>query len=207
MFDFDGLLADTNEAWAEAERQAFSRVGVTVTAEGQRETAAMTTSEVADYWFRRQPWSGREKRQLEGDVVALVQEELSLNCRAMPGAVEAVAFCADRGWVLGVATNCPRRVCKSALVALGIYDSLNAVVTSEDVPSGKPAPDVYLRCAELLNAHPRNCLVFEDTPSGALAAKRAGALVVGVPSMVSQAEEMKILADLCLPSLKGVLDF
>lgn len=207
MFDFDGLLADTNEAWAEAERQAFSKVGVTVTAEGQRETAAMTTSEVTEYWFRCQPWSGREKEHLERDVVALVQEELSLNCRAMPGALEAVAFCAGRGWVLGVATNCPRRVCESALVALGIYDSLNAIVTSEDVPLGKPAPDVYLRCAELLNVHPRNCLVFEDTPSGALAAKRAGALVVGVPSMVSQTEEMQVLADRCLPSLAGVLNF
>ena len=62
------------------------------------------------------------------------------------------------------------------------------MVSSEDVKEGKPAPDVFLRAAELLGVPPEKCLVLEDAPAGILAAQRAGMKVVVIPSPLADSD-------------------
>ena len=73
-------------------------------------------------------------------------------------------------------------VVEKTLHVVGVSDWFDEVVTSEDVPEGKPAPDVFLYAAELLGVKPADCLVLEDAPAGILGAQRAGMQVVAVPS-------------------------
>lgn len=75
---------------------------------------------------------------------------------------------------LAVASGGHRDLVERTLIALGIRDFFDAVIAAEDYARGKPHPDPFLKAAERLRAEPRHCLVFEDTETGAQAARAAG---------------------------------
>jgi HAD superfamily hydrolase (TIGR01509 family) len=101
---------------------------------------------------------------------------------ALPGAREALELCAKLGWRIALASNSPAPLCMLVLERLGIAARFDTVVSVDDVASGKPEPDIYLLAARRLGVVPRECLAFEDTPTGARAALAAGMRVVAIPS-------------------------
>lgn len=86
---------------------------------------------------------------------------------------------------MAVASGGSRIVVEKTLRQVGISDWFDEVVTADDVAEGKPAPDVFLKAAKLLDVEPARCLVLEDAPSGILAAQRAGMQVIAVPSVLT----------------------
>ncbi|HEY3284221.1 MAG TPA: HAD-IA family hydrolase, partial [Armatimonadota bacterium] len=89
------------------------------------------------------------------------------------------------------------------LKVVGLEDAFQAVVTSSDVKHGKPAPDVYLRCAEKLGVDPARCLALEDSCYGLQAAKAAGMTCYVVPSELTCRQDLS-LADGRLDSLEDL---
>jgi HAD superfamily hydrolase (TIGR01509 family) len=84
------------------------------------------------------------------------------------------------GAPVALATNAERTNVDFVLDGGGLRPYFRAIVDGSQVERPKPAPDVYLRAAELLDIPPRNCIVFEDSPVGVAAAVTAGMRVVGV---------------------------
>ena len=113
-----------------------------------------------------------------------------------PGAPELVEALAGRRR-LGVASNSPRKWVESVLESAGLADRFEVVVTSEDVAEPKPAPDVYLRAAELLGSPASEAVALEDSPPGAAAARAAGMYVIAVPYF----PDLPLEADLVVDSL------
>lgn len=101
-----------------------------------------------------------------------------------PGAREALETVRDAGWPMALVTNTERGLTEAALdgIGRGYFDT---TVCSDEVPRGKPAPDPYLRAADLLGVSAAECLAVEDSPTGTLAAERAGAVVLVVPCETS----------------------
>jgi len=97
-----------------------------------------------------------------------------------PGAQEALRLLDHLGWPTALVTNTERALTEAALDSIG-REHFAVSVCADEVPFGKPDPDLYLRAAELLGVAPARCLAIEDSPSGALAAERAGAAVLVVP--------------------------
>jgi len=97
-----------------------------------------------------------------------------------PGAQEALRLLDRLGWPTALVTNTERALTEAALDSIG-REHFAVSVCADEVPFGKPDPDLYLRAAELLGVAPARCLAIEDSPSGALAAQRAGAAVLVVP--------------------------
>jgi beta-phosphoglucomutase-like phosphatase (HAD superfamily) len=83
------------------------------------------------------------------------------------------------------------------LESAGLAAPFEIVVTSQEVPEPKPAPDVYLRAAELLGSPASEVVALEDSPPGAAAARAAGMYVIGVPYFA----ELSLEADLVAASL------
>ena len=83
------------------------------------------------------------------------------------------------------------------LASAGLAAHFEVVVTSEEVAEPKPAPDVYLRAAELLGSPPGEAVALEDSPPGAAAARAAGMYVIGVPYFA----DLPLEADLVAASL------
>lgn len=114
----------------------------------------------------------------------------------LPGARHWLERLQTDGWQQALGTSAPRGNIDAVFAATGIEKYFAAVMSSEEVKQGKPAPDVFLVAAERMQMAPAQCIVVEDAPAGVLAGKHAGMLTVGV---LTTHEELS--ADYVFPSL------
>lgn len=181
IFDCDGTLVDSMPAHFEAWCQALAMHGAggvfredVFFAMGGRPSTDIVEELNSEYGLKLNP-----------DMIAMSKREAFLKRLHSITLIDEVAtFAASlRGRVpMAIATGSNRMVVEKTLQAVGISDWFDEVVSSEDVKEGKPAPDVFLRAAELLGVPPEKCLVLEDAPAGILAAQRAGMKVIVIPS-------------------------
>jgi HAD superfamily hydrolase (TIGR01509 family) len=131
---------------------------------------------------------------------AVYREELPL----LDGAVEAVEALAAR-WPLGLASSSNRELIDLVLRVSGLERWFAATVSSEEVPRGKPAPDVYLEAARRLGVPPGRCTAVEDSENGIRSAKAAGMRVVAIPNpQYPPAEDALAAADVVLPAVAAL---
>ena len=200
IFDCDGLLVDTESAWTRAERILYARRGVEFTLDHKREllgTAGPVAQATVERHLGLRPGEGAA---MEDEMRALVLAELPLGTPPMPGAGELVSALRAHGMPIGLASNSPHRLLRPSLHGAGFADAFAAVVSAQDVPAGKPAPDVYLEACRRLGADPVRSVALEDSPTGAAAARAAGMFVIGVPSL----PDLEMPAELVVTSLHAV---
>jgi HAD superfamily hydrolase (TIGR01509 family) len=99
----------------------------------------------------------------------------------MPGACEAVRALAG-AWPLALASSANRAIIELVLELAGLRSLFAATVSSEEVPRGKPAPDVYVEAARRIAVPARSCAAIEDSSNGLRSAAAAGMAVVAVPN-------------------------
>ena len=117
----------------------------------------------------------------------------------LPGAKELLAALPPKRYT--IVTSGTRQLATKRLQVAGLPVPAN-MITADDVTRGKPDPEPYLAGAAALGFEPKQCLVFEDAPSGIRAAKAAGMTAIGVPTTY-RAEELAE-ADIIIPSLQVV---
>ena len=118
------------------------------------------------------------EREVVDGVVARYRDE---GAPVVDGAVDVVRRI-RQAFPTAVASSAHRDVIDAALDTLGLANAFDAVVSSDEVAHGKPAPDVYLETASRLGVAPAECLVVEDSLNGVLAGLAAGMTVVLVPN-------------------------
>ena len=182
VFDNDGLLLDTEEAWTRAERELFERRGF----ESRRAQARAArdlglSGGVGARAMLDAPGRGT---LLIAELAMLVLEEMRHYAPPRPGAVELLALLAGAGIPAGLASNSPRVLVDRALETAGIPQSaFAAILTADVVAVPKPAPDIYLAACAELGVEPGRTLALEDSPTGVAAAVAAGCFTVAVPSL------------------------
>jgi len=201
IFDLDGLLVDSEPVWFQVRTEMFSRFGMEWTDEDQKALMGRSTQTWIDYVTDRLqgrlPAERVEAETLEGMVKKYMSGHVSL----MPGAREALEYCSGR-FVLGLASGSPHVLIDAALAANGWRPFFHEVLSSDEVPRGKPAPDAYLEILKRLKIDPKDAAVVEDSGSGILAGKAAGAFVIAVPNKALMPSPDSLQsADLVLESL------
>jgi HAD superfamily hydrolase (TIGR01509 family) len=116
---------------------------------------------------------------IDGMIAALHGGRIEL----MPGAREMVLAAADRV-PIAVASSAPKRLIEAVLETVGLHERFAACVSSEEVPRGKPSPDVYLEAARQIGVPPEACAGVEDSSNGLRAAAAAGMTVIAIPNPV-----------------------
>ncbi len=184
IFDCDGTLVDSMPAHFEAWCDALSLYGAggifkedVFLAMGGRPTRDIVVEINDEYDLHLDP-----------EAVAFAKREAFLKRLDSMSLIDEVAAFAEslRGKIpMAIASGGSRMVVEKTLRVVGVSDWFDEVVTADDVSEGKPAPDVFLKAAELLGVLPSRCLALEDAPAGILAAQRAGMQVVAVPSPLS----------------------
>ena len=203
VFDFDGLILDTETSEYETVREAYAELGL------ELEVAA---------WQRRigthsRPWLD-ELEDLAGPFTADAKEairqrrldrhhELIAAEVALPGVVELVEEAAARGLRLGVASSSQDTWVGPHLERLGLREHFACLSCRSDTVPAKPAPDVYLGACERLGVEPHEAIAIEDSPHGVAAAKAAGLWCVAVPNWLTEALDFSA-ADLVVTSLAEV---
>jgi len=143
---------------------------------------------------------GAAKERLFREMIGATLEE-----KLVPGIREFVAE-ASKTVPLAVGTNAEPANVEFTLNGAGIRQYFRALVDGSQVARAKPAPDVYLRAAELLGIDPANCIVFEDSPVGIQAARAAGMRVVGLLTHASRLENVDLaVRDFLQPELASWL--
>jgi HAD superfamily hydrolase (TIGR01509 family) len=182
IFDLDGVLVDA-EIWWDEVRIAFARRHDRLWTEADRlAIMGANSSGWSTLMAERLNLPDLPRAAIEAEVVAaMVERYRAEGAPRIPGAVEAVRRVAAE-LPMALASSGHPAVIAAALDGLGIADAFAAVVSSDEVPVGKPAPDVYLLAAARIGVVPERCLVVEDSLNGVLAARAAGMEVVLVPN-------------------------
>ena len=200
VFDLDGVIVDSEHVW-DAAREALARErGGRWHEDAQQDMMGMSSVEWSRYMHDviglkdpPEEISAEVVRRLE----AIYHEKLPL----IDGATEAVARLAER-WPLAVASSSNRPIIDLVLGLSGLDRFFRATVSSEEVPRGKPAPDVYLEAARRLGADPQRSAAVEDSRNGILSASAAGMRVVAIPNTrFPPDEEALAAADVVLYSI------
>lgn len=178
VFDCDGILVDSEEIAWQAWRTALAPYGIEVTEGEVRDLTGRGQIEVYAAFERR------GKLPAPDDFIRETQEVLfhlfEANLRIFDDAVDTVRSLKGRGTRMAVASSSPRVRLDRTLDAIGISDHFQVSIAGDEVARGKPAPDIFLRAAELLRVPSYRCTAVEDTPSGIAAAKAADMSVVAV---------------------------
>ena len=174
MFDLDGTLAD-NMHWHARAFQAFvQRHGLPPSREAtRRRIDGKRNAEIMPILFDR-PLSADETPALAWEKEEMYRSLSRGALQPIRGLTTLLDALARHGIPSAVATSAPRENVAHTLGELGLADRFGAVALSDEVPRGKPFPDVYLRAAEGLGVDASTCLAFEDAPVGVAAARAAG---------------------------------
>jgi len=203
IFDFDGLMVDTEspafEAWSEIYREHGVELSLVKWVECVGSTYASFDpvahlSELTGRPFDRAALVA-DKEQRKADICA----QLPL----LPGARERLEEARALGLRTAIASSSPAFWVHGHAERLGFTSLLDALRTRDDVARVKPHPDVYLSAAAGLGVAPERCLVFEDSLNGVRAAKAAGMCCFAVPNRITQALDFTS-ADGVFPSLTVV---
>ena len=180
VFDLDGVLVDSEEAWNAAREQLTRERHGSWRPDATRAMMGMSSTEWSRYMHDElgvelppEEISSAVAERLE----RLYREHLPL----IPGAREAVASLADR-WPLGLASSSHRPIIELELELADMRQWFAVTVSSEEVARGKPAPDVYLEVARRLNVEPARCVAVEDSSNGLRSAAAAGMTVIALPN-------------------------
>jgi len=196
VFDNDGLLLDTEDAWTRAEETLFARRGKVFTLDHKRSLIGSARGAAALKLEAMLDLQG-EGEALMDELHGLVMEEALAGVAPRPGALQLLGRLLQAGVPVGVASNSQREFVERTLAGAGLLDGRFAVVVSvEDVEKPKPAPDIYLEACRRLGAEPGECAALEDSPTGVQAAAAAGMYVIGVPYFTgAQLPGSDLLAD------------
>lgn len=203
IFDIDGLLIDSEPLWNEAASEVFHQYGVHLTEEQYKTTTGLRTKEFVQWWFAYYQISQEACGSAGKKIVQRVLEKIESKGSLMPGVPYIFDFFARKSFKIGLATSSPPELIDLVVNRAGIGKYLHATSSAEDLPYGKPHPQVYLDCAERLQSPPVNCICFEDSFNGLIAAKAARMKCVIVPHISQAREEKWAAADLKLSSLQN----
>ncbi|MEZ4562450.1 MAG: HAD family phosphatase [Thermomicrobiales bacterium] len=180
IFDMDGVLVESEHLWEENWVRYSGMHGYTWLASDTAMVQGMSVPEWARYLVGR--IGSDDPDHIMEDIVANMIASLhNGRVELLPGSYEMVTTAAARVPV-AVASSASFRFIEAVLEATGLRPSFSAVVSSEQVPGGKPAPDVYEEAARRIGVDPRRAIAIEDSSNGLRAAAAAGMHVIALPN-------------------------
>lgn len=198
----DGLLIDSEPFWKIAEKDAFSSVGLELSQEDMNKTMGTRIDEVVGYWFHERPWKGASQKDIEAAIVDRVMELVKSEGKTRAGAIDTLDFFENKGLPMAVASSSSMEIINTVVDALDIRHYFVELFSAEHESHGKPHPGVFISTANHLQAKPQQCLVFEDSPSGVLAAKAAKMKCIAIPENNFISHPFVLAADRVLGSLE-----
>lgn len=188
IFDMDGVICHTNPYHSIAFKEFFAKRNLNPTEEEFRlHMYGKNNGYILSHFLGRKI-EGKELKDLEYEKESLFRDLYKAEVDPISGYMDFLLELNLAELAVGVATSAPRANMDLILDTLDIRNIFHSTLAEEDVNKHKPDPEVYLKSAKRLGVSPENCVVFEDSFSGASAGLNAGMKVVGVLSTHSKDE-------------------
>lgn len=198
----DGLLIDSEPLWKQAGEEILAIYDVLLSEEQYHSSTGLRTPEWIDRWFTHFGIDSKHAPVAISNIERTAIEKITLRGNALPGVSTIFQFFSDRQFQIGLASSSPMRLIERVVEKLAIGQYLHAITSAEALEYGKPHPQVFLNCAQQLNTPAGNCLVFEDSFNGMIAAKAAKMKCVVIPEAQYWDSPRWGAADLKLRSLE-----
>ncbi|MGE5700354.1 MAG: HAD family hydrolase [Deltaproteobacteria bacterium] len=212
IFDFDGVIADTEPLHCNAFRKVLEPLGISFPWQEYVDLyMGLDDRDAFREAFRVHGLAldDRKLSQLVDAKSRVFQEIIRNGVNSYPGTVETIESLHASGFPMAISSGALRSDIEPILSMLGIARCFLHIVTAEDVRKGKPDPEGYVLAFRMLSlsrpsmlSSPRKCLAVEDTPAGVEAAKRAGLSVLAVTN--NYAAEQLCEADAITDSLANI---
>jgi HAD superfamily hydrolase (TIGR01509 family) len=180
VFDMDGVIVDSEQVWDEVRERYTRETGGTYTETATRDMMGMSSLEWSRYMAEQLHVPGTAE-EINAAVVARMLERYGEEPPLIPGAVDAVRRIGAR-WPLAIASSSNPELIEVVLRVSGLAPLFGIAVSSQEVPRGKPAPDVYVEAARRLGVDATRCAAVEDSQNGIRSAKAAAMRVIAVPN-------------------------
>ncbi|MDD5033925.1 MAG: HAD family phosphatase [Methylococcaceae bacterium] len=203
IFDMDGLVLDTEPTYASAWRQASAEFGLMLDDEFLHSLFGRHADDVEAALEDRMGGSFDRDRFFDLAARYWWEHLQTRGVAPMPGLLELLTVLDSNHIPYALATNSDAPYARACLCRGGLEGRFPVTVTRDQVAVGKPEPDLFLEAARRLEVFPEHCLVLEDSPTGLIAARRAGAFPVLVLAR-SAPESVKALAETAFRSLAEV---
>jgi len=203
VFDLDGVLIDSEHVWDEVRQQLAEERGARWSENASRDMMGMSSPEWSRY-MRDEVGVPGEPEKISAEVVRRLEERYRTRLPLIAGAEQAVQRLGER-WPLALASSSNRELIDLVLESSGLSRYFTASVSSEEVPRGKPGPDVFQEAARRLGVGPTCCAAVEDSENGILAAKAAGMRTIAIPNpQYPPHEEALAAADAVLATIEDL---
>lgn len=200
IFDMDGIIIDSEENWERARLAVVAEFGGNYHPRMARDLMGMSPPEWSVY-LRDRVGIPLSAERIRAEVVRQLVADYERDRPFFPGAIDAVRGLSKR-WPIGIASSSGRDLIDLVVRLADLGDAVAVTVSAVEAGRGKPAPDVYLRAAELLGTEPRACAAVEDSSNGIRAGKNAGMRVIAIPTAAfPAAPDALALADTVLTSI------
>jgi HAD superfamily hydrolase (TIGR01509 family) len=199
VFDFDGLILDTEAPVYDAWQEIYGEHGLALAFE--KWAACIGTADAFDPCADLEAVLGRALDTTALEARHRTRTDALIAARdVLPGVREYVEEAGRLGLALAVASSSSRRWVEGHLARLGLRERFHVIRCADDVPRVKPDPALYRAVVAAAGVRPHEALALEDSPNGVLAAKRAGLTCVAVPNPLTARLDLGH-ADLRLGSL------
>jgi len=179
IFDMDGVIIDSQPMHYEGDMMTLEYCNIHSSLKELQEYAGTSDQNRYKIW--------KEKYNLGPSIQELIayRENIMLkliktsNLEAITGIRKLLSDIKDKSMKLALASSSTYRFIEAVLCKLNIKLFFDAVVSGDDISKGKPAPDIFLKAAELISCNPKECVVIEDSANGVNAAANANMKCVG----------------------------
>ncbi|MBQ7044900.1 MAG: HAD family phosphatase [Clostridia bacterium] len=199
IFDMDGTLLDTQRIFIDAWDYAGEKQGIENLGAHIPNVCGMGEPDWTAYLVEN--FKELDILKFKTDAHTFIVDHLEVKFKK--GAKELLEFLKQNGIKMAIASGSNTQVVKHHLGVVEADDYFLAVLGGETVENSKPAPDIFLKAAQAIDANPADCFVIEDSENGIRAGKAAGMQCIGVPDIVQFKAEVK---DMCCAYVDSLLD-
>jgi putative hydrolase of the HAD superfamily len=185
IFDFDGLILDTETAWYEAYKETMIHYHSDLPLEHFVKCIGTDNTKLYEF-FKEQLGENCNIEEIEDRAQSLHKIKMK-TVQAREGVKEYLEEAKKMGLTIAIASSSSKEWVTHYLGELGLLNYFEVIITGDDVDKVKPAPDLYLKAIDALNIYPTEALAFEDSLNGLQAALNAGLKCVIVPNPVTEA--------------------
>ncbi|PKN98207.1 MAG: haloacid dehalogenase [Chloroflexi bacterium HGW-Chloroflexi-4] len=192
IFDFDGLIIDTELPGCNAWAELFNQHGFSFTIEDWKKAIGTGPSAYDPAKHLSQLTNGLLDAHVIKEQTLIRTRQLIEEQPLLPGVFDFIITCDSLGIPMAVASSSNRAWVEGYLEKLGIRNYFKVVCTSNDVANVKPDPELFLLAAKKLGISPSEAIIFEDSPSGIKAAYAAGIPCIAIPNDITKSMDLSL---------------
>ncbi len=188
IFDMDGLLFDTEAVWQKYWKLAAKKRGIELPESFKYDICGTSGEDL--YNVIRKYYQTDNPYLIYDETFISYEEELNNNVIIKKGVIEILEAFKNKGYKIAIASSSKKERILKNLNKTNTYEYFDALVSGEEVPIGKPNPEIFLKAANRLGLEPQECYVFEDAYNGVRASYEAGCKTIMIPDLMEPNEEI-----------------